>query len=181
MTIIAKVGASYVDHTNDDAPEVDSFFRGCYQRGVRHERNLVHRRQKSKLKSRNPSWNPEIHCEIQKSNLKSRNPLWNPEIQSEIQKSTLKSGNPIQDSIKIVRKYPYTFINYTILQGVHVHRFYDVIECHQMNDLCTRPIFGRVQRSFFWGDVIAIVRCIMYDEHAIGMNMYKIKERASMV
>ena len=27
-----------------------------------------------------------------------------------------------------------------------------------MNDLCTRPIFGRVQRSFFCGDVIAIVR-----------------------
>ena len=33
--------------------------------------------------------------------------------------------------------------------------FNDVIECHHMNDLCTRPIFGRVQRSFFWGDVIA--------------------------
>ena len=29
-----------------------------------------------------------------------------------------------------------------------------------MNDLCTRPIFGRVQRSFFWGDVIAIVRYV---------------------
>ena len=43
----------------------------CWTRGIRHERNLVHRRQKSKLKSRNP----EIHCEIQKSILKSRNPL----------------------------------------------------------------------------------------------------------
>ena len=60
-------------------------------RGVRHERNLVHRRQKSKLKSRNPeiqAWNPEIpreiHFEIQKSILKSRNPLWNPEIHFEI-------------------------------------------------------------------------------------------------
>ena len=31
MTIIAKVGASYVDHMNDDTLEVDSFFRGCYQ------------------------------------------------------------------------------------------------------------------------------------------------------
>ena len=40
-------------------------------RGVRHERNLVHRRQKSKLKSRNP----EIQAEIQKSTVKSRNPL----------------------------------------------------------------------------------------------------------
>ena len=29
-----------------------------------------------------------------------------------------------------------------------------------MNDLCTRLIFGRVQRSFFWGDVIAIVRYV---------------------
>ena len=31
MTIITKVGASYVDHMNDDAPEVDSFSRECYQ------------------------------------------------------------------------------------------------------------------------------------------------------
>ena len=31
MTIITKVGASYVDHMNDDAPEVDNFSRGCYQ------------------------------------------------------------------------------------------------------------------------------------------------------
>ena len=31
MTIITKVGASYVDHMNGDAPEVDSFFRGCYR------------------------------------------------------------------------------------------------------------------------------------------------------
>ena len=30
MTIISKVGASYVDHMNDDVPEVDSFSRGCY-------------------------------------------------------------------------------------------------------------------------------------------------------
>ena len=57
------------------------------RRGVRHERDLVHRRQKSKLKFRNPSWNPEIHCEIQKSKLKSRNPSWNPEIHSKIRKS----------------------------------------------------------------------------------------------
>ena len=41
------------------------------ERGVRHERNLVHRRQKSKLKSRNP----EIQAEIQKSTVKSRNSL----------------------------------------------------------------------------------------------------------
>ena len=26
MTIFTKVGASYVDHMNDDMPEVDSFF-----------------------------------------------------------------------------------------------------------------------------------------------------------
>ena len=70
-----------------------------FTRGVRHERNLVHRLQKSKLKSRNP----EIQAEIQKSTVKSRNPLWNPEIQSEIQKSTLKSGNPIPDSTKNIR------------------------------------------------------------------------------
>ena len=31
MTTITKVGASYVDHMNDDAPEVDNFFCGCYQ------------------------------------------------------------------------------------------------------------------------------------------------------
>ena len=31
MTIITKVGASYVDHMNDDVPEVDSFSRECYQ------------------------------------------------------------------------------------------------------------------------------------------------------
>ena len=31
MTIITKVGVSYNDHMNDDAPEVDSFFCGCYQ------------------------------------------------------------------------------------------------------------------------------------------------------
>ena len=61
---------------------------------------------------RNPNWNPEIHC---KSILKSRNPIWNPEIHSEIRKSTLKSGNLIQDSIKILRKYPYTlhWLHYT--------------------------------------------------------------------
>ena len=45
-------------------------------RGVRHERNLVHCRQKSNLKSRKSNWNPEIQTsrnprEIQKSNLKS--------------------------------------------------------------------------------------------------------------
>ena len=31
MTIATKVGAFYFDHINDDAPEVDSFSRGCYQ------------------------------------------------------------------------------------------------------------------------------------------------------
>ena len=31
MTIITKVGVSYDEHMNDDAPEVDSFSRGCYQ------------------------------------------------------------------------------------------------------------------------------------------------------
>ena len=31
MTYSTKVGVSIVDHMNDDAPEVDSFFRGCYQ------------------------------------------------------------------------------------------------------------------------------------------------------
>ena len=31
MTITTKVGASCSDHMNDDAPEVDSFSRGCYQ------------------------------------------------------------------------------------------------------------------------------------------------------
>ena len=31
-----------------------------------------------------------------------------------------------------------------------------------MNDLCTWPIFGRVQRSFFLDDVIAIVRGYVY-------------------
>ena len=30
MTIITKVGTSYVDHMNDDMPEVDSFSPGCY-------------------------------------------------------------------------------------------------------------------------------------------------------
>ena len=30
MTIISKVGVSYVDHMNDDVPEVDSFSCGCY-------------------------------------------------------------------------------------------------------------------------------------------------------
>ena len=31
MTITSIVGASYIDHVNDDAPEVDSFSCGCYQ------------------------------------------------------------------------------------------------------------------------------------------------------
>ena len=31
MTIVTKVGVFYVDHMNDDAPEVNSFSRGCYQ------------------------------------------------------------------------------------------------------------------------------------------------------
>ena len=31
MTIITKVGVSYIDHMNDDAPGVDSFSHGCYQ------------------------------------------------------------------------------------------------------------------------------------------------------
>ena len=31
MTIITEVGVSYVDHTNDDASEVDSFSGRCYQ------------------------------------------------------------------------------------------------------------------------------------------------------
>ena len=31
MTIITKVGASYIDHMNDDTLEVDSFSRRCYQ------------------------------------------------------------------------------------------------------------------------------------------------------
>ena len=31
MTIITKVGASYVDHMNDVVLEVDSFSRGCCQ------------------------------------------------------------------------------------------------------------------------------------------------------
>ena len=31
MTIITKVGASYVNYVNDDTPEVDCFFCNCYQ------------------------------------------------------------------------------------------------------------------------------------------------------
>ena len=31
MTIITKVGASYIDQMNDDTPEVDSFSGRCYQ------------------------------------------------------------------------------------------------------------------------------------------------------
>ena len=31
MTIITELGASYVDHMNDDVPEVNSFSRECYQ------------------------------------------------------------------------------------------------------------------------------------------------------
>ena len=31
MTIVTKVGVSNDDHMNDDAPEVDSFSRECYQ------------------------------------------------------------------------------------------------------------------------------------------------------
>ena len=31
MTNVTKVGVSYDDHMNDDAPEVDSFSRRCYQ------------------------------------------------------------------------------------------------------------------------------------------------------
>ena len=45
-----------------------------------------------------------------------------------------------------------------------------------INDLCTRPIFGRVQWSFFQGDVIAIVRdllCMMMSMNTqYDMNMY---------
>ena len=36
MTIIAKVEVSYVDHMNDDVPEVDNFSRGCYHAGSLH-------------------------------------------------------------------------------------------------------------------------------------------------
>ena len=66
----------------------------CSKRVVVHEGSVSYTAgrnpieiQKSKLKSRNPFWYPEIQTEIQKSNLKSRNPLWNPEIHSEIPKS----------------------------------------------------------------------------------------------
>jgi len=31
MTIVTKGGVSYDDHMNNDASEVDSFSRGCYQ------------------------------------------------------------------------------------------------------------------------------------------------------
>ena len=31
MTIVTKVGVSYIDHMNDDTLEVDSFSHGCYQ------------------------------------------------------------------------------------------------------------------------------------------------------
>ena len=31
MTIVTKVGMSYIDHTNDDVPEVESFSSGCFQ------------------------------------------------------------------------------------------------------------------------------------------------------
>ena len=31
MTNVTKVGVSYDDHMNDDAPEVDSFSCRCYQ------------------------------------------------------------------------------------------------------------------------------------------------------
>ena len=31
MTYSTKVGVSFVDHMNDDTPEVNSFYCGCYQ------------------------------------------------------------------------------------------------------------------------------------------------------
>ena len=81
------------------------FVNLAHYRGVRHERNLVHRPQKSKLKPRNPLWNPEV--------LKPRNLLWNPETHSDIQKSTLKSGNPIQDSTSPQISVYFYYLYYT--------------------------------------------------------------------
>ena len=89
-----------------------------------------HTRGPSRKKSRTPS--AEIQTEIQKS----RNPLWNPEIHSKIRKSN--SGF-----------YPYTLIKTTRHARV---QFYDVIECHHMNDLCTRPIFWS-------GTKVVLLRC----------------------
>ena len=41
-----------------------------------------------------------------------------------------------------------------------------------MNDLCTRPIFGRVQRSFFRGTyeyvrAVCVLICVTINEHAV--------------
>ena len=54
-----------------------------------------------------------------------------------------------QDTIKILRVCPYTLITSLDLHG-RARILYDVIAHRRTtNDLCTRPIFGRVQRSFF--------------------------------
>ena len=131
---------------------------------------------------RNPNWNPEIHY------------IWNPEIHSEIQKSTeirkstLKSGNPIQDSIKILRN------NYTTRTCTCTDFLWRNKRHHSEWPLYLADLRGRVQRSFFQGDVIAIiiVRCVMYDEHAVWyeyvckltcsmrMNMYDNQRTRSM-
>ena len=109
---------------------------------------------------RNPIWNPEIqrnpeiHSEVQKSNLKSRNPLWNPEIHCEIRKSNLMT----------LRVYPYTLITSLCLHG-RARIMYDVNI--GSNDLCSRPIFGRGQRSF-WGDVCIIISCM----HKLIMHIF---------
>ena len=53
----------------------------------------------------------------------------------------------IQDPIKILYKYPYTLI---ITPDLHRHAqiIYDLTGM-TANDLCKRPIFSQVQRSFF--------------------------------
>ena len=51
MTIIAKVGASYVDHINDDTPEVDSFF---FTDVTKHSPPLVLRREPENIEYLNP-------------------------------------------------------------------------------------------------------------------------------
>ena len=108
---------------------------GIYRR-VRHKRNLVHCREKSNLKSRNPT--------------KSRNPVWNPEIQSEIQKSTLKSRNPLWNSEIQSNDPPRISVYFKLITSLCLHGrvqiMYDVNI--RSNDLCTRPIFARGQRSF---------------------------------
>ena len=118
--------------------------------------HVISREQKSRVRSRNPSRNPEISREILKSQEISREIPKSQEISREISKSQLKFGN-LWKSSEISKSGPLVFFkNYHV---IFLHRAYEAIYFSAGASFCAPDSHGQY---WLYGQWLVCI-CMQYD------------------